>query len=122
MPITHYLISVDSVICQVAKAQGLRVISSAGSDSKVAFLKELGVDVAFNYKKQDIATVLKDNGGVDIYWDNVGGKALETVMGCMNKWGRIIVSYRPLSLTYRLKSYLTMTFLLPSDLWIHLRV
>lgn len=82
---------VGSVICQVAKAEGLRVISSAGSDSKVEFLKELGVDVAFNYKKQDIATVLKENGGVDIYWDNVGGKALETAMGCMNKWGRVII-------------------------------
>lgn len=68
------------------------MISSAGSDSKVEFLKELGVDVAFNYKKQDLATVLKENGGVDIYWDNVGGKTLETVMGCMNKWGRIVVS------------------------------
>lgn len=80
-----------SVICQVAKAEGLRVIASAGSDSKVAFLKEIGVDVAFNYKKQDVGTVLKENGGVDIYWDHVGGKTLETVMGCMNKYGRIVV-------------------------------
>ncbi|KAG8974818.1 hypothetical protein FRC05_006750 [Tulasnella sp. 425] len=82
---------VGSVICQVAKAEGLRVIASAGSDSKVAFLKEIGVDVAFNYKNQDIGTVLKENGGVDIYWDNVGGKTLETVMGCMNKYGRIVI-------------------------------
>ncbi|KIO30149.1 hypothetical protein M407DRAFT_69615 [Tulasnella calospora MUT 4182] len=83
--------TVGSVVCQVAKAEGLRVIASAGSDSKVEFLKEIGVDVAFNYKKQDVGTVLKENGGVDIYWDNVGGKALETVMGCMNKYGRIVI-------------------------------
>ncbi|KAG8903229.1 hypothetical protein FRC01_009286, partial [Tulasnella sp. 417] len=83
--------AVGSVVCQVAKAEGLRVIASAGSDSKVAFLKEIGVDVAFNYKKQDVGTVLKESGGVDIYWDNVGGKTLETVMGCMNKYGRIVI-------------------------------
>ncbi|KAG9047918.1 hypothetical protein FS837_001174 [Tulasnella sp. UAMH 9824] len=82
---------VGSVVCQVAKADGLRVIASAGSDSKVEFLKEIGVDVAFNYKKQDVGTVLNENGGVDIYWDHVGGKTLETVMGCMNKYGRIVI-------------------------------
>ncbi|KIO30146.1 hypothetical protein M407DRAFT_225444 [Tulasnella calospora MUT 4182] len=83
--------TVGSVVCQAAKAEGLRVIASTGSESKVEFLKEIGVDVAFNYKKQDVGTVLKENGGVDIYWDNVGGKALETVMGCMNKYGRIVI-------------------------------
>ncbi|KAG8924244.1 hypothetical protein FRC00_005318 [Tulasnella sp. 408] len=83
--------TVGSVVCQAAKAEGLRVIACAGSESKVEFLKEIGVDVAFNYKKQDIGTILKENGGVDIYWDNVGGKALETVMGCMNKYGRIVI-------------------------------
>ncbi|KAG9040847.1 hypothetical protein FS837_013039 [Tulasnella sp. UAMH 9824] len=83
--------AVGSVVCQAAKAEGLRVIASTGSDSKVEFLKEIGVDVAFNYKKQDVGTVLKEEGGVDIYWDNVGGKMLETVMGCMNKYGRIVI-------------------------------
>ncbi|KAG8895471.1 hypothetical protein FRC01_012344, partial [Tulasnella sp. 417] len=83
--------TVGSVVCQAAKAEGLRVIASAGSDSKVEFLKEIGVDVAFNYKKQDLSTVLKESGGVDIYWDNVGGQALETVMGGMNKHGRIVI-------------------------------
>ncbi|KIO30148.1 hypothetical protein M407DRAFT_20816 [Tulasnella calospora MUT 4182] len=83
--------AVGSAVCQVAKAEGLRVIASAGSDTKVEFLKEIGVDVAFNYKKQDVGTVLKESGGIDIYWDNVGGKTLETVMGCMNRYGRIVV-------------------------------
>ncbi|KAG8980262.1 hypothetical protein FRB90_007708, partial [Tulasnella sp. 427] len=82
---------VGSVVCQVAKADGLRVIASAGSDSKVEFLKEIGVDVAFNYKKEDVGAILKESGGIDIYWDNVGGKTLETVMGQMNKYGRIII-------------------------------
>ncbi|KAG8986301.1 hypothetical protein FRB90_004096, partial [Tulasnella sp. 427] len=79
------------VVCQVAKADGLRVIASAGSDSKVEFLKEIGVDVAFNYKKEDVGAMLKESGGIDIYWDNVGGKTLETAMGQMNKYGRIII-------------------------------
>jgi NADPH-dependent curcumin reductase CurA len=40
--------AVGQVLCQLSKAMGLKVIGSAGSDEKVAFIKELGVDVAFN--------------------------------------------------------------------------
>jgi hypothetical protein len=59
-------------VVQIAKSQGLKVIASAGSDEKVAFAKELGADVAFNYKTQDTRKVLEDLGhGIDIYWDNV---------------------------------------------------
>lgn len=42
--------AVGSLVCQLAKADGMRVIASAGSDKKVEYLKTLGVDVAFNCK------------------------------------------------------------------------
>jgi NADPH-dependent curcumin reductase CurA len=41
-----------SVVIQLAKQQGLKVIGSAGSDEKVQFMKDIGADVAFNYKTQ----------------------------------------------------------------------
>jgi NADPH-dependent curcumin reductase CurA len=66
-----------SVVAQLAKAKGLKVIASAGSDDKVEFMKSIGVDVAFNYKKESIADVLGKRGPIDIFWDNVGGSTLE---------------------------------------------
>jgi NADPH-dependent curcumin reductase CurA len=63
----------DRTVIQLAKADGLKVIASAGSDEKVAFAKELGADVAFNYKTKNTKTALQELGdGIDIYWDNVG--------------------------------------------------
>ena len=54
-------------VVQLAKADGLKVISSAGSDEKVAFLKSLGVDVAFNYKKENTLQVLEREGPINMY-------------------------------------------------------
>ena len=53
--------------------QGCTVIGYAGSEKKVAWLKELGFDHAFNYKTQDIDETLKQAapGGVDCFYDNV---------------------------------------------------
>ena len=53
-------------VVQLAKAAGLRVIASAGSDEKVAFVKSLGADVVFNYKKEDTKVVLEREGGIDM--------------------------------------------------------
>ncbi|KIO33434.1 hypothetical protein M407DRAFT_192164 [Tulasnella calospora MUT 4182] len=83
---------VGSAVAQIAKEQGLKVIGSAGSDEKVKYLKEeLGLDAAFNYKTEDLEAVLKREGPIDIYWDHVGGKTLETVIGNMNPVGRVII-------------------------------
>ncbi|EJU01637.1 alcohol dehydrogenase [Dacryopinax primogenitus] len=65
---------VGSMVIQLAKAKGLRVIASTGSAEKLAFLSELGVDRAFNYKTTSVADELREFGGIDVYWDNVGGK------------------------------------------------
>lgn len=51
---------------QLAKLDGLKVIASAGSEEKVTFLKEIGADVAFNYKKEKTKDVLEKEGPVNM--------------------------------------------------------
>jgi len=58
---------VGSLVVQLAKLDGLKVIGSAGQEEKLNFLREIGTDVAFNYKEQSIDSVLKEHGPVDMY-------------------------------------------------------
>ncbi len=87
--------AVGSIVCQIAKIKGCRVVGSAGSDQKVAWLlDEIGVDAAFNYKvAENLTAELKNHcpNGIDIYFENVGGKHLEAVLANMNLFGRIPV-------------------------------
>ena len=55
-----------SLVIQLAKADGLKVIASAGSDEKVEFMKSLGADVAFNYKTTSTREVLQKEGPLDM--------------------------------------------------------
>lgn len=54
------------MVIQLAKRDGLKVIASAGSDEKVKFMKEIGADVAFNYKTTSTREVLEREGPVDM--------------------------------------------------------
>jgi NADPH-dependent curcumin reductase CurA len=87
--------AVGSVVCQIAKLKGCRVVGSAGSDEKVSWLlNEAGVDAAFNYKKVDnvITEVAKlCPQGIDVYFENVGGVHLEAAIEHMNTNGRIVM-------------------------------
>lgn len=72
--------AVGSVVGQIAKIKGCRVVGSTGSDAKVAFLKELGFDKAFNYKSVgSLEEALKKASpeGYDCFFENVnnGGVA-----------------------------------------------
>jgi hypothetical protein len=82
---------VGATVIQLAKVDGKKVIASAGSDDKVAFMKEVGADVAFNYKTAKTQDILEQNGPVDIYWDHVGGEQLDTTLTNMNLRGRVII-------------------------------
>jgi NADPH-dependent curcumin reductase CurA len=85
--------AVGSVAGQLAKLCGCRVIGSAGSAEKVAFLRnECGYDVAFNYKDGTVLEQLKLNApdGIDVYFDNVGGESLEAALAVLRLHGRII--------------------------------
>ena len=87
--------AVGAIVCQIAKIKGCRVVGSAGSDEKVAWLKEeAGVDEAFNYKTVEnlVKTVGQLNsGGIDIYYENVGGRHLEAALEHMNPHGRLVM-------------------------------
>ncbi|KAF9166422.1 hypothetical protein DFQ26_007908 [Actinomortierella ambigua] len=84
--------AVGQLVGQLAKLQGLRVIGSAGSDDKVAYLKTIGFDYAFNYKAAKTLDELHKAApnGIDIYFENVGGETLDAVLTVMNTHGRII--------------------------------
>ncbi|KAJ3782948.1 hypothetical protein GGU11DRAFT_150286 [Lentinula aff. detonsa] len=82
---------VGSLVVQLAKQDGLKVIASAGTDEKVKFCKEIGADVAFNYKTTNTADVLAKEGPIDIYWDNVGGPTLEAAIANTALQARIII-------------------------------
>ncbi|KAG1442058.1 hypothetical protein G6F56_011220 [Rhizopus delemar] len=84
--------AVGQLVGQIGKILGLYVVGSAGSDEKVAYLKEIGFDAAFNYKTQDSAVALGElcPKGIDIYFENVGGKMLEDVITHANTFARIV--------------------------------
>jgi NADPH-dependent curcumin reductase CurA len=84
--------SVGSLVAQMAKIRGHRVIGSAGSDDKVSYLlDELGLDAAFNYKAGPLPALLRMAApdGIDVYFDNVGGDHLEAAIGALRRWGRV---------------------------------
>ncbi|KAL5701556.1 hypothetical protein ACHQM5_026880 [Ranunculus cassubicifolius] len=87
--------AVGQLVGQFAKLSGCYVVGSAGSDEKVNLLKtKFGFDEAFNYKdEEDLVLALKKYfpSGIDIYWENVGGKMLDAVLLNMNLHGRIAV-------------------------------
>ncbi|PPR06845.1 hypothetical protein CVT24_011318 [Panaeolus cyanescens] len=92
LPIDHIALPHScSMVIQLAKKQGLKVIASAGSEDKIEFLKEIGTDIAFNYKTTNTLEVLKREGGIDLYWDNVGGETLEAALEAAKLNGRFII-------------------------------
>lgn len=84
--------AVGSLVVQLARAQGARVIASAGSDAKGLWLvDDLGADAFINYKDDDLGACLADfaPGGLDMMFDNVGGRHLEAGLEAMARQGRI---------------------------------
>ena len=87
--------AVGSVVGQIGKILGCRVVGIAGSDEKVALLKsKFGFDEAINYNTtkdmtQEIAALCPE--GVDVYFDNVGGTISDSVHDNINRFGRIVV-------------------------------
>ena len=83
--------AVGSMVCQIAKLKGHKVIASAGGAEKCAFLRdELGVDVAIDYKAEPITDALAKAApeGIDVYFENVGGEHLEAALACANPFAR----------------------------------
>ncbi|XP_060064638.1 prostaglandin reductase 1-like [Ylistrum balloti] len=85
--------AVGSVAGQIAKMKGCTVIGFAGTDDKVEWLKELGFDHAFNYKKVDVddAVSMAAPNGVHCYFDNVGGYLSTQILPHMHRGGRVLI-------------------------------
>ncbi|XP_075973796.1 prostaglandin reductase 1-like [Anticarsia gemmatalis] len=85
--------AVGSLVGQIGKIKGCKVIGFAGDDEKVKWLKEIGFDKAINYKTADIAAELKEAApeGVDMYFDNVGGEISSLIIHQMREFGRVAV-------------------------------
>ncbi|MFF4505311.1 NADP-dependent oxidoreductase [Streptomyces sp. NPDC001401] len=84
--------AVGSAAGQIARLKGAgRVVGSAGSPEKVAYLRGIGFDAAFDYHdgalRRSLRTAAPD--GIDVYFDNVGGRHLEVAIGAMHPHGRI---------------------------------
>ena len=86
--------SVGSLVGQIAKAEGLTVIGTAGTDDKCKWLvDELGFDAAINYKSSTLSEELKAAApkGVDLFFENTGGAVQHAIFDLMNAHGRIMV-------------------------------
>ncbi len=85
--------AVGAIVCQIAKLRGCKVVASAGSDAKLAWLKSVGVDAGVNYKT--CGNLLKAvqaaaPNGIDIYFDNVGGDHLEVALEVARPFARFV--------------------------------
>jgi len=84
--------AVGSLVGQIGKIVGCRVVGIAGSDEKCRWLtEELGFDAAINYKKENVFEALKREcpNGIDVDFENVGGEILDSVLALMNIGARI---------------------------------
>ncbi|AVR45157.1 NADP-dependent oxidoreductase [Christiangramia fulva] len=87
--------AVGSVVGQIGKIMGLRVVGIAGSDEKIEMIKsEFGFDEGINYKttsdmKKAVGAACPD--GVDVYFDNVGGEISDAVLFHINKFARMVI-------------------------------
>lgn len=82
-----------SLACQIGRNLGARVVGIAGGAEKCRYLTEdLGVDLAIDYKGEDVeARLARIEGGIHAYFDNVGGPILDAVLPNMALHGRIAV-------------------------------
>lgn len=83
---------------QIARALGARVLTSAGSDARVARGRQLGAEAGVNYSTQDVAAELHHltgGRGVDVVLDSVGGPIFDASLGSLAQRGRIVTIGAP---------------------------
>jgi NADPH-dependent curcumin reductase len=88
--------AVGSVVGQIAKLKGCRVVGIAGGAAKCAYLKELGYDVAIDYKAASgaaLGSALREAcpKGIDVYFDNVGGDILDACLARLALHARVVI-------------------------------
>ena len=86
--------AVGTVVGQIAKLKGCRVVGIAGGADKCRYIvEELGFDAAIDYKSEDVKKALRTHcpNGVDVYFDNVGGDILDAVLAQLARNARIVI-------------------------------
>jgi NADPH2:quinone reductase len=84
---------VGSAVVQMAKIAGARVITTAGSEAKVALCRQLGADLALHYKTQDVDAAIKSfaPGGVNVWWETLREPDFERTIPLLALRGRMVV-------------------------------
>lgn len=86
--------AVGAVVGQIAKIKGCRVVGIAGGPDKCRYVtEELGFNAAIDYKREDVRAGLARHcpTGIDIYFDNVGGDILDTVLSMLAHRARVVI-------------------------------
>ena len=86
--------AVGSLVGQIAKIKGCRVIGIAGGSEKCAYItEELGFDAAIDYKNENVMQRLKETcpKGMDVYFDNVGGEILDAALTRLRRNARVVI-------------------------------
>ncbi|MFD9738420.1 NADP-dependent oxidoreductase [Umezawaea sp. NPDC059074] len=108
--------AVGSVVGQLAKVRGCRVVGIAGGAEKCAWLRdELGFDATIDYKSERVGRALHAAApdGVDVYFDNVGGPVLDNVLAQLRRNARVVIcgaisQYNRTEAAYGPKNYLSL--------------
>jgi NADPH2:quinone reductase len=84
---------VGSTVVQMSKAIGARVITTAGTAEKVAVCRELGADLAINYKTEDVDAAIKkfSPDGVQVWWESLREPNFERIVPLLSKRGRMVL-------------------------------
>ncbi|HEY6641626.1 NADP-dependent oxidoreductase [Povalibacter sp.] len=86
--------AVGSVVGQIARIKGCRVVGIAGGEQKCDYIvNQLGFDAAIDYKSQDVKKALREHcpNGIDVYFDNVGGDILDAALTRLARNARIVI-------------------------------
>jgi hypothetical protein len=85
--------AVGSVVGQIAKIHGCRVVGIAGGADKCRYLGEIGFDAAIDYKAADVKAALREHcpKGIDVFFDNVGGDILDAALTQLALGARIVI-------------------------------
>ena len=85
--------AVGSTLIQMAKAAGANVIATAGSEEKLTVCRNLGADLAIDYRAKNLNEMVREfvPEGVDLYWETAREPDLDRGIGLLAKWGRMIL-------------------------------
>ena len=84
---------VGSMVVQMAKALGARVLATAGSPEKTRLVRELGADAAINYKTEDVVAAVQafSAGGVNVYWETIREPDFDKIVSYLAERGRMVL-------------------------------